>query len=61
MSRPSGFYRGTLAMNRYFRWCDMSESRKVRFAIMKLTGQARQYLENLERMMRFRSDDPVET
>ena len=29
--------------------------------IMKLTGQAVQYWENLERMMRFRRDDPVET
>ena len=34
---------------------------KVQFAIMKLTGQAIQYWENLERMNRFRRDDPVET
>ena len=28
---------------------------------MKLTGQAKQYWENLERMIRYRRDDPVET
>jgi len=39
----------------------MSESRKVRLAVMKLTGQAGQYWENLERMMRYRREDPVDT
>jgi len=28
---------------------------------MKLTGQAEQYWENLERIIRFRRGDPVET
>ena len=32
-----------LAMDRYFRWHDMSESRKIRLAVMKLMGQAGQY------------------
>jgi len=32
-----------LAMDRYFHWHDMSESKKIRFAVMKLTGQAGQY------------------
>ena len=50
-----------LAMDRYFHWCDMSEFRKIRFVIMKLTRQAGQYCKNLERMMRYRRDDPVET
>jgi len=44
-------------MDHYFRWCDMTESRKTQFAMMKLTGQ---YWENLERM-RYKRDDPVET
>jgi len=48
-------------MDHYFRCCDMSESKKIRFAMMKLTGQARQYWENLERMMRYRRDDLVKT
>ena len=50
-----------LTMDRYFCWHDMFESRKIRFAVMKLTRQARQYWKNLERMMRYRREDPVET
>jgi len=30
-----------LAMDRYFSWHDMSKSRNIRLAVMKLTGQAR--------------------
>ena len=48
-------------MNRYFCWSDMSEIKKIRFAMMKLTGQAKQYWKNLERIMRCRREDPVET
>jgi len=48
-------------MDRYFRWHDMSEFRKIRFAVMKLMGQAGQYWENLERMMSYRREDLVET
>jgi len=32
-----------LAMDRYFRWHDICESRKIQYAMIKLTGQARQY------------------
>ena len=39
----------------------MPESRKIRFIVMKLTGQARQYWENFERMMRYKREDLVET
>ena len=58
---PQVYIDWQLAMDRYFRWHDMSESRKVRLAVMKLTGQAGQYWENLERMMRYRREDPVDT
>jgi len=34
----------------------MFESRKIRFAMMKLAGQAGQYWENLERMMGYKRD-----
>jgi len=37
----------------------MSESKKIRFDVMKLTGQAGQYWENLESIMRYRREDPV--
>jgi len=50
-----------LAMELYFRWHKMSEPRKIWFATMKQSGQARQYWENLERMMRYRRNDPIET
>ena len=46
-------------MDRYFRWHDMSESRKIRLAVMKLTGQAGQYWKNLKRMMRYRKENTV--
>ena len=61
---PQVYINWQLAMDRYFRWHNMFESRKIRkirFAVMKLTGQAGQYWENLERMMRYRREDPVET
>ena len=39
----------------------MSEFRKIRFVVMKLTGQVGQYWKNLERMMKHRREDPAET
>ncbi|XP_072962671.1 uncharacterized protein [Typha angustifolia] len=35
-------------MDRYFKWYDMSEIRKVKFAAIKLTGKANQYCTNVE-------------
>jgi len=35
---PQVYIDWQLAMDRYFRWHDMSESRKIRFTVMKLTG-----------------------
>jgi len=61
MFRPSGLYRLTTSYEPLLFWHDMSESRKIRFAMMKLTGQDGQYWEKLERMMGYRRKDPVET
>jgi len=58
---PQVYIDWQLAMDCYFRWHDMSELRKIRFAVMKLTGQAGQYWENLEMMIRYRREDPMET
>jgi len=61
---PQVYINWQLAMDRYFRWHNMFESRKIRkirFAVMKLTGQAGQYWEILKRMIRYRREDPVET
>ena len=44
---PQVYIDWQLAMDRYFCWHDMSETRKIQFAMMKLTGQAGQYWEIL--------------
>jgi len=36
---PQVYINWQLAMDRYFCWHDMSESRKIRFAVMKLMRQ----------------------
>ena len=40
---PQSYIDWQLAMDHYFCWQDMFEFRKIRFAMMKLTGQAEQY------------------
>ena len=40
---PQVYIDWQLVMDRYFRWHDMSESRKIRLAVMKLMGHAGQY------------------
>jgi len=57
---PQVYIDWQLAMDCYFRWHDMFMSRKIQFAVMKM-GQAGQYCENLEMMMGYRREDPVET
>jgi len=37
---PQVYIDWQLVMDCYFRWHDMSESKKIQFAMMKLTGQA---------------------
>ena len=58
---PQAYIDWQLVIDCYFHWRDISKSRKIRFTVMKLTGQAGQYWKNLERMMRYRRDDLVET
>ena len=48
-------------MNYYFGWYDMSDERKIRFAKMKLVGQARQYWTNIEKLMRLRHQEAIQT
>jgi len=45
---PQIFINWTLQLNRYFTWYEIIESRKVKYAAMKLSGQASQYWTNLE-------------
>jgi len=37
------FFLDWIQLDRYFIWYDLTEPRKVKFATMKLTGQANQY------------------
>jgi len=41
-------------MDHYFDWYDMADKKRVRFAKIKLVGQARQYWTNVEKLMRLR-------
>ncbi|XP_028551249.1 uncharacterized protein LOC114579787 [Dendrobium catenatum] len=46
-------------MDSYFKWYNISEARKVRFAEMKLTGRANLYWTNLENMRESRGEHPI--
>jgi len=48
-------------MNHYFDWYDMSDERRVWFAKMKLVGQARQFWTNIEKLMRLRHQEDIQT
>ena len=48
---PTKFLDWLADMDHYFEWYDMSEERRVRFAKMKLVGQAKLYWTNYERLM----------
>jgi len=39
----------------------MSDERRIRFAKMKLVGQARQYWTNVEKLMRLRHQETIQT
>jgi hypothetical protein len=48
-------------MNNYFDWYEMSEERKVRFAKMRLLGQAKYYWQNVERLTLHRGQETIRT
>jgi len=48
-------------MDHYFDLYNMSDERRVRFAKMKLVGQARQYWMNIERLVRLRYQGAIQT
>ncbi|XP_038975300.1 uncharacterized protein LOC103717641 [Phoenix dactylifera] len=48
-------------MNHYFEWYDMSEERKIRFAKMRLLGQAKYYWQNVERLILNRRQELIRT
>jgi len=48
-------------MDHYFNWYNMSNERPIRFAKIKLVGQARQYWANVEKLMNLRRQKLVQT
>jgi len=48
-------------MDHYFDWYDVSDERRIRFTKMKLVGQARQYWTNVEKLMKLRNQEPIQT
>jgi len=61
MSRPTTFIDWTLQLDRYFTWYELTESTKVKYAAMKLSGQASQYWTNLENRRAARGRPPIDT
>ena len=49
------------SMDRYFEWYEMTNFRRVRFAKMKLIGQAQTYWQNVESLLMQRHQPQVET
>ena len=56
---PTKFLDWLADMDHYFEWYDMSKERRVRFAMMKLLGQAKLYWTNYERLMARGNHAPV--
>jgi len=50
----------TLQLDKYFTWYNLTELRKIKFAAMKLSGQASQYWANLENIRVFWIKWPIE-
>ncbi|PKU75292.1 hypothetical protein MA16_Dca019338 [Dendrobium catenatum] len=56
---PQVFLDWIKGMDSYFKWYNISEEKKVRFAEMKLTGRANQYWTNVEHMRETRGEYPI--
>ena len=49
-----------MSLERYFKWYEMSQERRIRFTAMKLVGQAGNYWSNVERLMAIKRQEPVQ-
>ena len=58
---PQLFISLTLQLDKYFTLYDLTEPRKVKFAVMKLTGQASQYSTNFENRHIARGHQSIDT
>ena len=50
-----------MSLERYFKWYETSQKRWIRFASMKLVGQAGYYWSNIERLMAIGRQEPIRT
>jgi len=60
-SDPQIFLDWLQSMDMYFIWYPIFKAKKVRFATMKLTGQAIQYWTNMKTSRQARFQQPIET
>ena len=58
---PQLFIDWTLQLDRYFTWYELIESRKVKYAAIKLSGQTSQYWTNLKNKCAARGRPPIDT
>jgi len=56
---PQIFLDWTLQLDKYFTWYNLTEPKKIKFAAIKLIGQASQYWTNLENMRASRPQRPI--
>jgi len=56
---PQYFLDWVMSLERYFKWYEMSQERRVCFTAMKLVGQAGQYWSNVERLIALRRQEPI--
>ena len=58
---PKRYMDWEVGLNEYFEWYQLSEGRRIQFAQMKLTGQARIYWRNLQATTERRHDPMITT
>ena len=58
---PKIYLNWEVGMDHFFEWYDMTNVRRIRFAKMRLTGQAKTYWRNVGRLMEMRRQVSVST
>ena len=56
---PKEYINWEVDMDHYFEWCDMPEEKRLRFAKMRLIGQAKMYWTSVERMTIYQKQEPI--
>jgi len=56
---PQYYLDWVMSLERYFKWYEMSQEWRVRFAVVKLVGQAGQYWSKVERLIALRRQEPI--